>query len=148
MCYTYLVPMAHPGVRPLRNLLISPASPLLEAYYGHGPETRTTSSTRTTCSATARTSPSNPAPSPSGHPLLSGPPTFNESHQIFTRCVMRMSMSMSMSMHFLHRRGTMLVVVQVRMLYVGRLHHGNETKFHDTTILGCRTTTPRPPSRA
>jgi len=27
----------------------------------------------------------NPAPSPSGHPLLSGPPTLNDIHQIFTR---------------------------------------------------------------
>jgi hypothetical protein len=26
----------------------------------------------------------NPAPSPSGHPLLSGPPTLNDIHQIFT----------------------------------------------------------------
>merc|ERR1719272_727404 len=26
----------------------------------------------------------NPAPSPSGHPLLSGPPTFTDIHQIFT----------------------------------------------------------------
>jgi hypothetical protein len=26
----------------------------------------------------------NPAPSPSGHPLLSGPPSFNDIHQIFT----------------------------------------------------------------
>ena len=25
----------------------------------------------------------NPAPSPSGHPLLSGPPTLNDIHQIF-----------------------------------------------------------------
>jgi len=27
----------------------------------------------------------NPAPSPSGHPLLSGPPTLNDIHQIFTQ---------------------------------------------------------------
>ena len=26
----------------------------------------------------------NPAPSPSGHPLLSGPPTFNDIHQIYS----------------------------------------------------------------
>eukprot|EP00964_Phaeocystis_antarctica_P017628 scaffold9746_cov40-Phaeocystis_antarctica.AAC.1 len=26
----------------------------------------------------------NPAPSPSGHPLLSGPPTLNDIHKIFT----------------------------------------------------------------
>ena len=26
----------------------------------------------------------NPAPSPSGHPLLSGPPTLNDIHQVFT----------------------------------------------------------------
>ena len=26
----------------------------------------------------------NPAPSPSGHPLLSGPPTLTDIHQIFT----------------------------------------------------------------
>jgi hypothetical protein len=26
----------------------------------------------------------NPAPSPSGHPLLSGPPTLSDIHQIFT----------------------------------------------------------------
>jgi hypothetical protein len=29
----------------------------------------------------------NPAPSPSGHPLLSGPPTLNDIHQIFTQCL-------------------------------------------------------------
>jgi hypothetical protein len=29
----------------------------------------------------------NPAPSPSGHPLLSGPLTLNDIHQIFTRLV-------------------------------------------------------------
>jgi hypothetical protein len=29
----------------------------------------------------------NPAPSPSGHPLLSGPPTLNDIHQIFTSSV-------------------------------------------------------------
>eukprot|EP00964_Phaeocystis_antarctica_P136712 scaffold101175_cov45-Phaeocystis_antarctica.AAC.1 len=27
----------------------------------------------------------NPAPSPSGHPLLSGPPTLSDIHRIFTR---------------------------------------------------------------
>jgi hypothetical protein len=31
----------------------------------------------------------NPAPSPSGHPLLSGPPTLNDIHQIFTRQTFR-----------------------------------------------------------
>ena len=30
----------------------------------------------------------NPAPSPSGHPLLSGPPTLNDIHQIFTATIL------------------------------------------------------------
>ena len=57
-------PMAYPAVRPLPRLPL----PLR-------PETRTTSSTRTTCSFGQNVTKHNPAPSPSGHPLLSGPPT-------------------------------------------------------------------------
>ena len=49
------------------------------------PETRTTSSMRTTYLFGQNMTEYNPAPPPSGHPLLSGPPTLTDIHQIFTR---------------------------------------------------------------
>ena len=60
--------MAYPAVRPLPKL------PLLVR-----PETRTTPSDNYVFGQNMTEH--NPAPSPSSHPLLSGPPTLNDIHQ-------------------------------------------------------------------
>ena len=63
--------MAYPAVRPLPKLPLPPrpdTGPTSQFDYVFG----------------QNVTEHNPAPSPSGHPLLSGPPTLNDIHQIFT----------------------------------------------------------------
>ena len=63
-------PMAYPAERPLPKLPLVPLRP----------ETRTTPQFNYPFGQVFTEH--NPAPSPSGHPLLSGPPTLNDIHQI------------------------------------------------------------------
>ena len=70
-------PMAYPAERPLPKLPLVPLRP----------ETRTTPQFNYLSGQNATEH--NPAPSPSGQPLLSAPPTETEIHQGFTRDSLR-----------------------------------------------------------